>query len=222
MFRDAALVAAKDLRVEWRSRVGLNQVAPFALLVLVLFAFALDPDRSLLSRATPGLFWVAVLLTALLSVQRAFAAETVGGARDGLRLSSLDPAGIFLGKVAGTGAQLLALEALLMAGVAILYSTPLSGGLLLAATCLVATVGIAAAGTLYGALVAGVRGRETLLPILLLPVLAPVLIAATSAFEDALGTSSTDGWSWFGLMAGFAVVYVVFGVVAFGSLLEES
>jgi heme exporter protein B len=75
---------------------------------------------------------------------------------------------------------------------------------------------------LYGALVAGVRGRETLLPLLLLPVLAPVLVGATSAFEDALGTSSTDGWSWLGLLTVFALVYVVFGILAFGSLLEES
>jgi heme exporter protein B len=222
VFRDAALVAGKDLRLEWRARVSLNQVAPFALLVLVLFAFALDPDRQVLSRATPGLFWVAVLLTALLAIQRSFAAEAADGARDGLRLSALDPAGIFLGKAAGIAVQLAALEVVLFIGVAVRYSADLSGGLLLACTCLVATVGIAAAGTLYGALVAGMRGRETLLPLLLLPVLAPVLIGATSAFEDAMGVSTVDGWSWLGLLTVFALVYVVFGIVAFGSLLEES
>lgn len=222
MFRDAVVVAGKDLRIEWRSRVSLNQVAPFALLVLVLFAFALDPDRQTLTRATPGLFWVAVLLTGLLAIQRSFGAEGTDGARDNLRLSSLDPAGIFLGKAAGIAAQLFALEVLLFIGVVVLYSADLSGALLLSVTCVVATVGIAAAGTLYGALVAGVRGRETLLPLLLLPVLAPVLVGATSAFEDALGTSSTNGWSWLGLLTVFALVYVVFGILAFGSLMEES
>ena len=100
MFRDAALIAGKDLRLEARARVALNQVAPFALLVLVLFAFALDPDRGVLDRATPGLYWVAVLFSALLAVQRAFSLEAADGVRDGLRLSGLDPAGIFLGKVA--------------------------------------------------------------------------------------------------------------------------
>ena len=64
MFRDAALIAGKDLRLEARSRVALNQVTPFALLVLVLFAFALDPDRGVLERVTPGLYWVALNLAA--------------------------------------------------------------------------------------------------------------------------------------------------------------
>jgi len=224
MFRDAVLVAGKDLRIELRSRVGLNQVAPFALLVLVLFAFALDPDRGVLRRATPGLFWVTVMLAMLLAVQRSFAVESADGTRDQLRLSGLDPAGIFLGKLAGITAELLALEALLLGGVAILYSAHLHELQLLLPTCLAAAVGLGAAGTLYGALVAGVRGRETLLP-LLLPVVAPVLIGATSAFEAALGGGDltvAQGWRWLGLLVVFALVYVGAGILAFGSLLEES
>src|SRR5207244_6288721 len=87
VLRDAFLVAGKDLRVEGRSRVATNQVAPFALLVLVLFAFALDPDRGLLRRAAPGLFWLTVLFAAVLAIQRAFALEAAEGSRDALRLS---------------------------------------------------------------------------------------------------------------------------------------
>src|SRR2546423_6293534 len=98
VFRDAALVAGKDLRIEARSRVAMNQVAPFAVLVLVLFAFALDPDRGVLARAAAGLYWVAVLFSSLLAVQRSFAVEAADSARDGLRLSGLDPAGVLLGK----------------------------------------------------------------------------------------------------------------------------
>ncbi len=87
---------------------------------------------------------------------------------------------------------------------------------------MVATIGLAAAGTLYGVLAAGLRVRETLLPLLLLPVVAPVLLGATRAFEAALGQSPADGWPWVGLLTTFAVIYVAFGVLAFGSLLEES
>lgn len=222
MLRDAALMAGKDLRLEWRSRVALNQVAPFALLVLVLFAFALDPDSGVLTRATSGLFWVAVLLAGLLAVQRSFAVEAAAGVRDSLRLSALDPAGVFLGKLAGIGIQLLVLEVVLAAGVVVLYGATLHGALLLVPTCVAATVGLAAAGTLYGSLVGGMRGRETLLPLLLLPVLAPVLIGATQASEAALQGPFSDGWAWLGLLAVFAIVYVAFGMLAFGSLLEES
>lgn len=228
MLRDAMLIAGKDLRVEVRSRVLVNQVAPFALLVLVLFAFALDPDSGVLARATAGLFWIAVLFSGLLAIQRTFAVEAADGNRDGLRLAGLDPAGIFLGKVLAVGAQLVALELLLGVGVVVLYnaggpdSTEPASLALYVATALTATAGVAAAGSLYGVLAAGMRVRETLLPILLLPVVAPVLIAATQAFEAALNGTAGEGWPWVALLAVFAVIYTAFGIVAFGPLMEES
>ena len=219
---DAAVMAGKDLRIELRSRVATNQVAPFAFLVLILFAFALDPDRGVLGTAAAGLFWVAVLFCALLAIQRAFAVEASDGARDNLRMSGLDPAGMFLGKASAIAAELALLEVILGAGVVILYNRSLHGPVLLVVTCVLATIGLAAAGTLYGALAAGLRVRETLLPLLLLPVVAPVLLAATRASEAALGGSPADGWPWVRLLGVFAVIYVAFGIVAFGPLLEES
>src|SRR5262245_64753753 len=93
LWREAALVAGKDLRIEARSRVTLYQVLPFGLIVVLLFAFALDPSRGVLSRVAPGLFWVAVLLAALLAGARWFRLETGGGARGGLRPSGLGRAG---------------------------------------------------------------------------------------------------------------------------------
>jgi heme exporter protein B len=106
----------------------------------------------------------------------------------------------------------------------VLYSSHAGDWPLLLATCLAATIGIAAAGTLYGVLAAGLRVRETLLPLLLLPVLAPVLIGSTRAFEAARNTTTTGsaGWPWVGLLAAFALIYIVFGVFGFGPLLEES
>lgn len=222
MLADARLVAGKDLRIELSSRVGMGQMVPFALLVLVLFAFALDPDRGILTRATAGLYWVAVLFAGLLAVQRAFAVEAAPGVREAIRLSGLDPAGVFLGKAAAIAAQLLVLEVALAVGVVVLYSADLAGPLLLVATCGAATVGIAAAGTLYGVLAAGLAVRDTLVPLLLLPVLAPVLLGATRASEAALGSGVDDGWSWCGLLAVFAAVYTMIGMTFFGTLLEET
>lgn len=222
MLADARLVAGKDLRIEWRSRVGIGQMVPFAVLVLVLFAFALDPDRGILTRATAGLYWVATLFAGLLAVQRAFALEAAPGVREAMRLSGLDPAAWFLGKAAAIAVQLLLLEAVLGVGVVVLYAADLQGPLLLLATCLAATVGIAAAGTLYGVLAAGLAVRDTLVPLLLLPVLAPVLLGATRASEAALGNGVGDGWSWCGLLAVFAVLYTMLGMTFFGTLLEET
>jgi len=223
MWRDALLVAGKDLRIERRSKVALQQIVPFAVLVIVLFAFALDPDRGVLTRAAAGLFWVAVLFSALLAVQRSQGVEGADGVRDALRLSGLDPAGVFLGKAVAVAVQLLLLELVLGTGVVLLYDVDVDGAGTLALTALSATAGLAAAGSLYGALAAGLRVRETLLPLLLLPVVAPVLIAATRASESALtGTSfEVSSGAWLGLLGVFAVLYVGFGVLAYGPLLED-
>jgi heme exporter protein B len=222
LFRDAGLVAGKDLRIELRSKVTSQQVAPFAGLLLMLFGVALDPDRGVLQRASSGLFWISVLFCALLAIQRAFAIESADGASDALRLSGLDPAGIFLGKALAVAAQLAALEVLLGLGVVFVYGADVTGAVLLVVTCVAATIGLAAAGTLYGVVAAGLRVRDTLLPILLLPVLTPVLIGATRSFDAALGGAPSDGWPWCGLLVAFALAYVSVGTLAFGTLLEES
>lgn len=222
MWRDAMVIAGRDLRIERRSRVVTSQVLPFAGLVLVLFAFALDPDRGVLARAAAGLFWVAVLFSALLAIQRSFALEASDEARDGLRLSGLDPAGIFLGKGMAIAAQLLVLEVVLTAGVVVFYDSDLHGPVLLVATAVLATVGLAAAGTVYGVLAAGLRVRETLLPLLVLPVVAPVLLASTRAWEAGMAGVPSEGWQWLRILGVFAVVYVAAGILAFGALLEDA
>jgi heme exporter protein B len=222
MWRDALLVGGKDLRVEIRSRVTTMQVAPYAVLVLLLFGFAFDQNHTLLTQAAPGLFWMAVLLCTLLAVQRSFALEAADGARDGLRLSGLDPGGIFLGKAAAIAVELVAVEVVLGVGVVVLFGTDLHDPGLLVATAAAATVGLASAGTVYGMISAGLRVRETLLPLLVLPVVAPVLLGASQAWMAALGLSSTDGWRWLVLLVSFAAVYVTMGFLAFGALLEEA
>lgn len=222
LLSQTALVAGKDLRIEARSRVTLNQVLPFAGVVLLLFAFALDPDRGLLPRVAPGLFWVTVLLAGILAVGRAFAVEAENGARDGLRLAGLDPAAVFLGKASGVAAQLVALEAVLGVGMFVLYDVDVRHFGVLVLAAVLATAGLAAAGSVYGALAAGLSVRETLLPLLLLPVVAPVMIGATRAWEAALAGTPGDAWPWVQVMAVFAVLYTALGVVTFGPLMEES
>src|SRR5260370_14340236 len=126
VFHEAALVAGKAVRIEARSRVTAQQILPFGLLVLLLFAFALDPDRGVLTRVAPGLFWVTVLLGTLLAVGRAYSIEAENGARDGLRLSGLDGGAVFLGKAAAVAVELLALEALLAVRRVVLFNLGLA------------------------------------------------------------------------------------------------
>jgi heme exporter protein B len=223
MWRDAALVAAKDMRIEARSRVGLSQVVPFGVVALGLFAFALGPDRTLMARAAPGLFWVAVLFAAVLAVQRSVAVEAPDGVRDGLRLSGLDPAGLFLGKAAAVCAQLLAVELVLGAGVIVVFGARVHLAWLLVVSGLLGAVGLAATGTLYGALSAGLRVRETLLPFLFLPIVAPVLLAGTRLWQAAMvGGAPSSGTDWLRLLLVFDAVYLALGVALFGPILESA
>jgi heme exporter protein B len=230
MFRDAWLMAGKDLRIEWATRVGIGQILPFGGLVLVLFGLAINPDlavlgtdrRSILAQAAPGLFWITVLLAALLALGRSFAVESTDGNLDALKMAGLDPAGIFLGKAAAVAAQLLVLEVLLGLGAFLLYGPPLKDFALLMVTVLLATLGITAAGTVYAAVASGLRVRETLVPLLVLPVLAPVLLAATKATEAAVFGPTDDGWSWAMLLGVFALLYAGAGMLAFGPIMEES
>lgn len=222
MWRDARLVAAKDLQIEVRTRVALNQVAPFAVLVLLLFAFAFDAETRVLRDATPGLFWVAVLLSSLLAVQRAFALEATDGLRDALRLSGLRPAGIFLGKVASVTLQLLVLDLLLGVGVVALYDAGLGAPALLVPSVVVATLGLAAVGCLYGVLSVGQRVASTLLPLLMLPALAPLLLCATQAVDAALSGASGEGWRWLLLLVAFTGSYLALGAATFGILIDDS
>ncbi|MEY4173701.1 MAG: cytochrome c-type biosis protein CcmB [Actinomycetota bacterium] len=223
--RIARLVAAKDLRIEWRSRVVTNQVLPFAALTMAMFAFALDSD-DVLTRVAPGLVWLACLFAVLVVVQRSFSVETADGALDAMRVAGVRPDGIFLGKSIALAAQLAVLQVVLLFAAVVLYRAELAlGGLLvLVVTFVAATCGLAFVGTLYGGLAAGAKGRETLLPLLLLPVVAPVLIGATRATEAALGTngaSPSEGWPWIGLLVLFAALFGAGGMFAFGSLIDE-
>lgn len=234
--RTARLVAAKDLRIEWRSRVALAQVLPFAVITLTLFAFALNSSPALLRSATPGLYWVTILLVLVLAAQRSFVVETADGAMDALRLSGLPPAGIFLGKTLALAVQLWLLQAILTLGVIVLYDPTgrLAGqpvfawtaerAVLLVIAAAVATPGLAAVGTLHGALAAGSRARDTLLPLLVLPIVVPALLGGVRTFEAVLALNqrrTSEGWPWVGLLLGFSLVAVVVGTAAFGPLIEE-
>ena len=231
----ARLVAAKDLRIERRSRVLTNQVIPFAAVTMVIFAFALDAKSArtddgfvpLLELVAPGLVWLAALFSLLLLVQRAFAIEADDGALDALRVAGVDPVAIFWGKSAALAVQLAVLDVILLGAAVLLYGAdvPAGGLVLLVVTLVVATCGLACVGTLYGGLTAGFSGRETLLPLLVLPVVSPVLIGATRAVESALGTGGvalSEGWPWIGLLTVFAIAFGAGGALAFGPLIDEA
>jgi len=215
------LVAQKDIRVERRAKIALGQVAPLALLILMVFAFALDANASLLERGAGGLYWLAVLYGGTLLIQRSFDLETDDGNMDALRMSGIGPSSLFLGKALALFVQITVLELILGPGIVLLYDVRVVDWALLIVAALAGTVAFSVCGVLWGVMSAGLRVRATLLPLLLVPVLAPVLLAGSRAFETALGVRSGAGWTWAGLMSVIAAVHTALGLGAFGFLLEE-
>ena len=117
----------------------------------------------------------------------------------------------------------MVLEAVLAVGVVLLYGARIEVPWLIVVSCLLGTVGLAATGTLYGALSAGIRVRETLLPLLLLPIVAPVLLAGTKIWQAAMsGGTPSDGTQWLRLLVIFDAVYVAVGVILFGPIQETA
>ncbi len=230
MWHDAWLITAKDLRIEARSRVLTTQLVPFGLIVLVLFGFGVSPDlavvgtseRSVLTQVTPGLFWLTVTFMALSALNRSFGVEAADGALEGLRMAGADPVGVYVGKATAVVIELLVIEVIVAVGALVLFGGGIQHIGLAVATAALTTVAIAASGTLYGAVASGTRLRETLVPLLVLPALAPVLLAAVRASEAALFGSAADGWKWLSITGLFALLYGGAGTLGFATLMEEA
>ncbi len=215
------LICKKDLQTELRTRVALYQIFPFAVLVLVLFAFAFEADSPSLREYTPGLYWVTVLLACILFVLRSFGMEVESSATDNLRLSRIRPAAIFLGKALALFIGLIALQIVIGAFAILLYDITVQSWPLMIAAGILGSTALASAASLYGILSASLKARETILPLLLLPVLLPVFLGAIRSFDDALGSAAVNGWAWLSLSGAFAVIYTFLGSMVFGHLLEE-
>jgi heme exporter protein B len=219
----ALAIARKDALAELRGRHAVGSTLFFAALVLLLFGFALGPDSRRLAEAAPGLLWLAIVFGGLLTVARLHQLEAEDGALEELARYPVERHAIYLGKaLAGLGA-LVVLGGLLMPVVAILYGIDLAGAWLpLGATLLLGAVGLAAVGTFYAGVTVRMRAREVMLPLLMLPVIAPLLLAAVKATTAALGGDPLgELGSWLQLLAAFDLVMLVAGAATYGYLLEE-
>lgn len=220
-WRVASAVAWKDLAVERRAKEGANALGFFALLLLFLFYFALGPDRERIRTALPGLLWLAFILAGVLGLGRAFALERDNDCLDGLVLAPADKGAIYLGKVAGTTVLMLVMELAFVLAAGVFYNLDLWGAVpRLLLVGLAGTVGFVAVGTLFAAMTAQLRAREVLLPVLLLPLVVPVLLAAVKLTELALGGESEGAGPWWRLLLGFDIVFVVAGLLTFEVILE--
>jgi len=219
VIRTALLVAAKDLRIELRSRVLLWQVVPFGVMALLLSGLALGPTHAGHSSAGPGLFYLVMLFVALLMINRSQSLESRPGTKASIATLGLDPAGIFLGKSLALALELWVTGVVLLAGAVLVLHTALAGALTALPSIAIGLAAMACAGTLYGALSTGGDGAATLLPVLALPAFAPLLIAGERSFSAALHGGAL--WEWWVILVVALVAYLAVGVLLYG-VLEES
>lgn len=222
LLRQAGVVALKDLRIELRGRHALSTVLPFAGTLLIAFGLSIGPDQTLLQRTAPALLWLAVLFASVLSFRRSYEAESEDGALEGLVLSPIDKAAVFLGKAAAVALQLLALEVVVVLLVAALFG--LSVGVdpaREAAAFALGTIGLSAAGSLFGVLAESPRAREAVFPLLVLPLVTPILICGVKATALAAGGLGAQATSWLGLLIAFDLVFLAIGTLVFEHLLED-
>ena len=219
LLRETATVAAKDIRVEVRGRHATSVVLPFGATLLVSFGLAFGPGPTLLRQTAPGLLWLAVLFSTVLATRRSYEVEGEDGALEGLVLSPLDKAAVFLGKAAAIAVQVLVLAAAAVLLVVLLFDLPVAGDpFTLVAAFALGAVGLAATASLFGVVAESPRAREGLFPLLLFPLVTPVLLAGTRATATA-GTA--EAASWLGLLAAFDVIFLAAGTLVFGHLLED-
>ncbi len=222
LLREAAAVAGKDLRIEVRGRHALGAVLPFSATLLIVFGLSLGPGRTLLQQTAPGLLWLAVLFGSVLSFRSAYQAEGEDGALEGLTLSPVDRAAVFLGKAAAVAVQLWALEVVVVLLVSGLFGLSLGRDpAALAGALLLGTVGLSAVGSLFGVLEESPRAREALVPLLVLPLAVPVLLGGVKATALAAAGRGGEALSWLGLLVAFDAVFLATGTLVFGYLLED-
>jgi heme exporter protein B len=224
VIRAARAILRKDLLLELRTKESVPAMALFSLTVFVLFHFGLDRD-SLDGELASGVLWVTLLLAAVIAVARLFAAEREQGGIDGLLLAPVDRTALFLAKAAGLFVFLAALELVAVPAFGLLLLGPGLGGALpeLLPVLALADLGLAAVGALVAALAAESRTRELIVPLLLLPLLVPLLIAAARATEPLFrgDQAPEDLGRWLGLLSLYDVVFLLLSVAVFDYLLED-
>jgi len=219
----AAAVFRKDVLAELRSREVVPPVLVFALLMVVVFQFAMPSEPLARQSLAPGALWVALLFGSTLGLARLMAGEADGAGFDALLASPADRGALFVGKwLSGYAFSLLVAALLLPAFVALLairVAPPVLAAL--GAVVALGLVGWVAAGVLLAAMTTATRAREVLLPVLLYPLVLPLVVPAVQAAGSVLAGGGAGLAAALVLIAAYDVVFCVLGFLLYGRVLEE-
>lgn len=218
-WKQTAAILWKDLRCELRTRQVWLSMGLFALLTIVVFNFAFDLRVDNKAAVAPGALWIAFVFASIIGLGRTLASEQDKGSMDRLLICPVDRKAVYFAKLAGNVIFITAVEVVALPVFAAIYNLPIITGLIVPIV-LLGTLGIAAIGTLFSAVVANTRAREVLLPLLVFPLIVPVVIGAVRATQALVSPVSGDA-PWIGLLAAFDVIFLSISAIAFQYVVEE-
>lgn len=212
----------KELLLQWRTRAQFMAVFVFGATALLLFSFAVGPNAEILRQFSSGFLWLGLLLSSTLTLAESFHAEMEHRALEGLLLLPSNPRALYYGKALANWLQLFVLGVALVPVMVILYDAGTTRIVELCGVIALGTAGLSAPGTLYAAMTAQVRSRQTLLPLLLFPLIVPALLASVKATSLViLGDPMGQARSWIVLLAAFDAIYWSLCGLLFHRVVEE-
>lgn len=223
MFKTVWTILQKDLWIERQTRESLTTMIVFSIIVLVVFNFTLDPGLEQVLTVGPGILWVAFIFAGNLGLTRTFASESENGNLQALVMTPVDKGLIYLGKLSSAFIFMFSVELILLPLFVIFFNLHFTWTLVdLAMVCILGTLGFTSAGTMFSAIALNTRIREIILPLLLLPVTVPVIIASV---ESTAGLLRGESWSeiadWIKLLAAFDIIMMVGSFLTFENVLSE-
>lgn len=219
--RKVLIIVRKDLVTELRSREMIFSMGAFSVLVILLFAFAFDLRVTKVGTVAPGALWSVIAFAGMLGLGRSISAEIDRGSFDALLLTPVDRSAIFFGKALGIIVFMLLVEAVILPLFVIFFNLPFVQPMIILIVIL-GTAGYGGIGTLLATMAANTRLREVLLPVLLLPIAIPALLAAVKCTAGALDGRDFAEWSnWFGLLVAFDLIMLGAAFLVYDFVVED-
>ena len=215
-------IVRKDVRIEWRTRETATTLAVLGVLLVTVLAFAHDPEPEQAPLLVPAVLWSAMVVTGLLGVERGFLLEREQDCLGGLRGAPVDPTALYAAKLIVNVLLLGATHAVVVPLTGLFLHVELWGVLpALVLVLLLGTIGFASVATLFAFVTVQLRTRQVMLPLLVLPLLIPLLIAAVKATEAVLGSGLAGARDALGVLVSFDVIFVTAGALLFPAMVKD-
>ena len=214
-------IGRKDLLLETRNKDVIVAVSVFALLVLMIFTFAIDINQVNAKLTGPGILWASIAFAGVTGLNRAFALELEGNTLEALMLAPISRDLIYAGRMFGNFLFITAAQIIVIPIFAVLFNLAVLRWEMLVVS-LLTTIGFSAIGTLFAAMTIRVRAREVMLPLLFLPVVTPLIMAAVESTSHVVNDSSwPESYQWIQLAIAFDIAFIVVSAFIFQQILED-